>query len=66
MERPVGSEFEVGEVTLRVEECSVCMGCYFMQGNCYSLGKRMGGVCGRHSRSDHKSVIFKKIDTQKQ
>ncbi len=62
MERPIGSEFEVGDVKLRVEKGFTCFECYFSQNGCFSLGGRIGGFCGAHFRSDHKSVIFKKVE----
>ena len=62
MERPIGREFMVGDVKLRVEKSFCCNECYSSHTGCISLGKTIGGLCGAHSRSDHKSVIFKKVE----
>ena len=68
MERPVGSEFEYKGHRLKVVEHRSCDGCFFNKRKyghqaCWSAGL---GLCSCDFRSDRRSVIFKKIDTQKQ
>ena len=63
MERPVGTKFKYKRHTLEVVEHRSCDGCIFNRSalirQCWSAEL---GPCSMSYRSDHKSVIFKKVE----
>lgn len=63
MERPVGTKFKYKRHTLEVVEHRSCDGCHFNRPvfirQCWSAEL---GPCSMSCRSDHKSVIFKKVE----
>lgn len=62
--RPIGDEFKLGGVTLKVEECvSVevpCTGCFFGKLDiCFRpTTKGKTGTCVKETRPDRKDIIF--------
>ena len=66
--RPIGEEFQLDEVTLKVVEATdgSCSGCFFVTidglGCLGSIGD-VTGNCSRRYRKDKKSVIFKNVTT---
>ena len=67
MERPVGEKFEYRDITLEVEEIpgNYCFGCYFHNEliPCYFQRiKNIIGFCQSYKRTDHKGIIFKKVE----
>ena len=66
--RPIGEEFKVDEVTLKVVQSTLfsCSGCFFepVEGyQCLCLDRHGAGACSAFLRKDKKSVIFKKVTT---
>lgn len=66
--RPIGEEFKVDEVTLKVVQSSPisCSGCFFepVEGyECLCLDRYEAGACFMFFRKDKKSVIFKNVTT---
>lgn len=66
--RPIGEEFKVDEVTLKVVQSRPydCTGCFFEdveEPGCLCSNKHGTGDCGMYLREDKKSVIFKNVTT---
>lgn len=62
MEIPIGTKFKYKRCTLEVVEHRSCDGCHFNRPVFIcQCGSAELGYCSMNQRSDHKSVIFKKI-----
>lgn len=66
--RPIGEEFQLDEVTLKVVESSLidCTDCFFETSDwsgCLCLDEYGTGACSQYYRKDKKSVIFKNVTT---
>lgn len=71
MERAIGEVFYFGGVKLRVERAknkTSCEGCYFSYPKrpCWQVdGISKTGCCSHHARSDKESVIFVRVEDDK-
>ena len=64
MERKIGEVFARDGVTLEVVESEGCKGCHLFKWciHCDWHADEIAGECGPFNRSDHTSVIFKKVE----
>ena len=65
MERKIGEEFEYDDITLKVEGCLYCDGCYFDDKRCDDSTREITGECNNIMRKDKNLVIFKEVENEK-
>ena len=71
MGRAIGEVFDFDGIKLRVERAkneTSCEGCYFdyQMPPCWQVNRTYNtGCCNHHARSDKKSVIFVKVEDDK-
>ena len=62
MERKIGEIFKYNGEWYQCVEERLCTGCIFLYANCHYRPSNIFGYCSSRKRSDHKSVIFKKLE----
>ena len=62
MERKIGEIFEYNGEWYQCVEERHCTGCIFLYAKCHYRPSNIFGYCSSRKRSDHKSVIFKKLE----